>query len=972
MKRYVPFALLCLVILSFLAAALPGEARGAAIHPALERQMETLNWSDPVSVILIMRDQAPIASLNETLKQERATRRERHERVVRALREASASQADLLSALAERQTRGDVRGYTSHWIANLVVAQVAKAYVYELAARADIDVIEPNFTVSLIEPVGVPLSGDEGRGIGVTPGLRAINADRVWYELGITGAGTIVGNCDTGVDGNHPALADRWRGVHGHPASECWLNLIGGHPNFPHDGYRHGTHVMGTITGLGAATEDTIGVAWNALWIATDPINQGPGSEFDQDIIDAYEWFADPDGDPGTVDEVPDVVQNSWRVNEDFGYPDCDTRWWEVIDNCEAAGVVTTWSAGNEGPPPQTIGSPADRATTLTNAFSVGAIDATHYSYPYPIANFSSRGPSGCDVPDPNKIKPEVVAPGVEVYSSVPGGGYQQVGWNGTSMAGPHVAGVVALIREANPDLDVDTIKEIIMLTAVDHGDPGEDNTYGWGVIDAFEAVVAAMSGYGTLTGTVTNASNGGTPIQGVTIEAVEIERQTTTAGDGVYSISLPADTYTVAATHPSFAPETAYNVVVEEGETTIQDFSMIDIAGPEITNTTDPRSTENTVGPYLIESTVTDFSTIDDVTLYYRINGGEFAALPMSSAGDDLFGAGIPGQPQTTHVEYYIRAEDVADNVSTDPCGAPKDLYDFWVAPMEDLFSDDMESGAPDWTHDVVSSGYSDQWHLSIQRNHTPDGATSWKCGDTGAGNYANLLDAGLVTPPMELTADSYLHYWQWIDAEVSAAHTGYAYDGGLIEISSGGAAWVQIYPDGGYTYLIREGSIPGPFPVETEVFSGQHDWHEVHFNLSAYSGPVQLRFRFGSDGADACEGWYVDDVVVDGFVVDLSAVEEQPPYNLLLLDGADPNPFLNRTTLRYRLPSSAAVLLQVFDLSGRLIRTLADGRQAPGVYQVDWDGCDDGARPLPCGVYLTRLQAGSAQVSCKMILTR
>jgi subtilisin family serine protease len=152
--------------------------------------------------------------------------------------------------------------------------------------------------------------------------------------------------------------------------------------------------------------------------------------------------------------------------------------------------VVCIFSAGNEGPDPQTHRSPANICRNPTTNFSVGAIDATNYGFPYPIADFSSRGPSDCDG---RTKKPEVVAPGVDVYSSVPGGGYEWYWWDGTSMAGPHVAGVVALMREADPDLEVDVIKQILINTAVDLGVPGEENTYGWGIIDAYQAVLTAM-----------------------------------------------------------------------------------------------------------------------------------------------------------------------------------------------------------------------------------------------------------------------------------------------------------------------------------------------------------------------------------------------------------------------------------------------------------------------------------------------
>ena len=166
-----------------------------------------------------------------------------------------------------------------------------------------------------------------------------------------------------------------------------------------------------------------------------------------------------------------------------------------MIDGAEAAGCAVVFSAGNEGPGAQSIGSPPDRITTPTNGFAIGAVDArAGIPFPFPIASFSSRGPSGCPGTATEKIKPEVSAPGVEVYSTLNNGGYGGgFSWSGTSMAGPHVSGIVALMRQANPDLSVTAIKQIIMSTARDLGVAGEDNTFGWGIPDAYAAVSAAL-----------------------------------------------------------------------------------------------------------------------------------------------------------------------------------------------------------------------------------------------------------------------------------------------------------------------------------------------------------------------------------------------------------------------------------------------------------------------------------------------
>jgi len=960
-----------------------GTADAAEIHPALAAELETLRASDYVSVILTMEAQADVAGLDAALRTQRASRQARHATVVTALQTQQTAQDDLLALLeSERGPGGEVAGFTSHWISNLVVAKVSKTFVQRLAARNDVAFIEPNFRVELIAPEpenetsGEKASDGATRGIGVTPGLRAINADRVWYELGITGAGTLVANCDTGVDGNHPALSDRWRGNVA-PAEECWLNLIGGHPSFPYDGGSHGTHVMGTITGLGAATEDTIGVAWNALWIATDPINQGVGGGFDNDIIAAFEWFADPDGNPATVDDVPDVVQNSWGVIHDYWpeYDYCDSRWWAVIDNCEAAGCATIWSAGNEGDDigDASLRAPADRATTLTNAFSVGAIDATNYSFPYPIADFSSRGPTRCDVPADRLIKPEVVAPGVSVYSSVPGGGYQQWGWNGTSMAGPHVAGVVALMREANPNLDVVTMKEILMATAIDLGDEGEENTFGWGVIDAYEAVLAAMTGFGELAGTITNASNGGTPAGGVTIQVDEADRMTTSAIDGTYALGLAPGTYTVRAYHPSFAEQVFTEIVVEADQTTVVDFSLVDIGSPQISETTDYDSTGDTDGPYTIATTVSDeFSAIGTPRLYYRVNEGRFSAVDMLSLFGGHYEAAIPGQPYTSHVEYYIEASDVAGNIALDPPAVPDSLFDFYVAVEVLSLATDVEAGAGDWTHAPASSGFDDEWHVSGQRNHTAGGAHSWKCGDTGSGDYADFLDAALLSPAFEIGEEMTLRFWHWIDAHASTAFPGYTGDGGIVELSLDGGPWQQITPEGGYDHLYaRMTTPPGPFPNETPCFSGSHEWEQVEFDLSGYSGTAQLRFRFGTDAQYEGEGWYIDDVRVNGFLLNPSAVEEGEPSFTVRVLPAEPNPVVREAHLRFALGAAADVELKLFDPAGRLVRTLVHGRRSAGLHEVVWDGRDARAQRAAPGVYFYRLRSGGTTAGGKLIVT-
>ena len=237
---------------------------------------------------------------------------------------------------------------------------------------------------------------------------------------------------------------------------------------------------MGIMVGSDGA--DTVGVAPGAQWIAAGVVDRGNGIQGSiTDLLAAFQWAADPDGDPSTTDDVPDVINNSWGIPIGY-FPACDQTFWEAIDNLEAAGVVCIFAAGNEGPNPMTIRTPADRITSDFNSFSIGAVNGNDPNMT--VASFSSRGPSGCDGVT---IKPEVTAPGIAIRSASRTGGY--ITMSGTSMATPHVAGAVAILRQFNRHATPSEIKQALMLSATDLGQAGEDNDYGWGVINIRRAL---------------------------------------------------------------------------------------------------------------------------------------------------------------------------------------------------------------------------------------------------------------------------------------------------------------------------------------------------------------------------------------------------------------------------------------------------------------------------------------------------
>ncbi|MCA9730253.1 MAG: S8 family serine peptidase, partial [Candidatus Eisenbacteria bacterium] len=454
------------------------------------------------------------------------------------------------------------------------------------------------------------------------------------------------------------------------------------------DGHGHGTHVMGIMVGLDAEAGDTLGVAFGAEWIAANALSfQVPDSSFANSVLESFQWFADPDGDPATSDDVPDVLQNSWGVLESEGYRRCDPHWWGAIDNLEAAGTVVIFSAGNEGPGRASLRSPADRADTPLQNFSVGAVSANGEVFPYPIAAFSSRGPSTC--PPGTAIKPEIVAPGVGVYSSWISPEVYNVA-SGTSMAGPHVAGVVALMRQANPDLTVDEVKQILLDTAIAYG--AEDNTYGHGLVNAYEAVLGAVSAAGAtrVSGVVRDPDGAPLPEASVTIDP---GYAWTTSATGRFGGFAQAGDYSVTVEHELLQTRSLGVRHLEVGLPFDLDVTLQDRSGPVVRDLS-LRDAVQAVGDSLeIRATLVDFSGTAEAQLWMRrddASGSEaWRSLPMESRAGN-WSARFPLERFGDEFSYYIESSDRIGNVALHPAGGS-------AAPLHGsylrlVFEDDAE----------------------------------------------------------------------------------------------------------------------------------------------------------------------------------------------------------------------------------------------------------------------------------------
>ena len=449
---------------------------GGQISPNLASKLSGLNADESVTCLVVMEDQTNTAQLNSKLNLQKAARKVRHRKLLVALKNrARSSQSHLIDYLNQRTSDGSVSEFKSFWITNAILVTAVRDEIGKIAVFPGVEALYENYPITLVEPVSIQKSS--GNNVEREKILSAIGARQAW-EMGYTGKGRLVCSLDTGVDGDHPALLSNWRGNSSGSTAASWFDPLGS--DLPVDGKGHGTHTMGVMVGISEG--DTIGIAFDAQWICAAVIDRGISiTQTIANILAAFQWAVDPDGNPETLDDVPDVINNSWGVPPGYFAP-CDQTFWSAIDNVESAGVVVIFAAGNEGPDPSSIRIPADRISSPTNSFSVGAVDAL--SFGYPVAHFSSRGPSGCDN---QTIKPEVCAPGVSIYSCFKDGEYRTM--SGTSMAAPFVSAAVAILRQYNPDATVEQIKGALLESCADLGPEGEDNSYGHGLINITRAL---------------------------------------------------------------------------------------------------------------------------------------------------------------------------------------------------------------------------------------------------------------------------------------------------------------------------------------------------------------------------------------------------------------------------------------------------------------------------------------------------
>lgn len=829
---------------------------------------------------------------------------------------AAAEQAGLLDYLQASRATGEVGDYQHFWISNFVFAELSEAAILEIAERPEVIRITRGADGDG-EWIGLGFGPEDnaeaitmhGNSPEIAWGVTKVNADDVW-AMGYTGDGVSVVVGDTGQRYTHNDLYSHY------DASISYDYDDNDSDPYYHSGEDHGTHCAGSVGSDGTAGTQA-GVAPDYTYGAHRLYMYGNHTG---ELSVWASW-------QGAVNWGVDCVSNSLGWIDSWN-PDRPT-WQTNAQNAIAAGVTLVIAAGNEGPGAQTLRCPGDVPEVIT----VGATNSSDV-----IANFSSRGPStdyGSTV-----VKPDVSAPGVSIKSCYTSSDTAYAdGWSGTSMATPHVAGAVALLLEADPTLTPAQLKQILEDTAVELGDPGKDNAYGSGRIDALAAV----------------QSLGGGPAPTFVLDAV-----TVTDDDNGNGVIEPGESVTI------------------ECDITNNGGAATDVAGTLTSSSGD--------------ITVTDGS-------------GDFGDIAGGASASETFSFDVSSgadQPSTFDFTLAVQASG----------HGAQDLDFQLFSPVTEI-DDDVESGEGYWTH----SGDQDSWHISEEEAYSP--THSWKCGDTGSGQYSPNMNASLYSPPVWFTAaDATLGF--------NTLYQLWTYsDYGYVEINDG-SGWVQLASYNG---------IQSTFIHRT-------------INLSAYAETtVQIRFRMQTDSSGNLEGWYLDDIQLpeqssaapwvaietingeDGLLLTWNADDAFTSFNvyretdggariklneraldggasgawldtpasgnyLYFVEGIDssgeaytygpveveiveptmaltlsdpyPNPALGQVSFDLTTAEREQVSLVVYDLSGRRVATVHDGELSAGRHTLTWTA------ETASGVYIARLETAGQVLTRRVVIDR
>lgn len=437
---------------------------------------DTANLKDVVEKSEMKLEKAMLSESTKTVEKRKA--------VIEELKDTSeTSQRNVVKYLQRAVERGKAIDIQPLYIVNGLAVTATLDVAKKISSFEEVEELIPNKRHQLLlndskENILASISNEN-----IEPNITKLKAPNVW-EKGIDGSGVVVAVIDSGVAWQHPALKEKYRGFNtatGEVNHEFnWFDATDEQVADPHDYHGHGTHVTGTILGSEKNGSNQIGVAPGAKWIAVKAFT-GTGATA-VDLLEAAEWILAPTDSNGNErpDLAPDIVNNSWSSESGM-----DEWYRDIVKAWIAADIFPVFAAGNSSLSnpggPGSIPNPAN----YPESFAVGSVNSNNA-----LASTSLRGPSPY-----GEIKPDVVAEGVSVRSSMPHGGYALM--SGTSMAAPAIAGVIALMKQATPSLSNQQLIRILKETTTPLTDTeyptSPNNGYGYGLVNAKAAVELAI-----------------------------------------------------------------------------------------------------------------------------------------------------------------------------------------------------------------------------------------------------------------------------------------------------------------------------------------------------------------------------------------------------------------------------------------------------------------------------------------------
>ncbi len=1020
LRRLIMSASLCL--LAF--AVMPGGAPAVEIDEELRALFAAKSSGEKIPVLMIFDQPNQVdASVLTALKS--AGHVQRREVVLAALmRNADRSLANAAKILDDPRKQSEVGNVRYLYLANAIAFDASWDLVTTLGGLSDEATLflDKTYDLTAATERGAQNAGpDKGTAaVDTVWGVKYVNADRVWNELGYTGAGIVVGHIDTGVWLSHPDLAGRLWNNPGEIAGNGidddgngFIDDVNGwdfgvddnNPNDDSPGGGHGTHTAGTVAGDG--TNGTLTGSAPEAEIMALKVWQADGSGGSLGMIWAAQQYAVENGariitmSLGIPGPLPASFMRAERFND---------------NNIRDAGVTFFNSAGNDHfsqTPPDELGLGA-RVPAPWNALAVphsstgGVISVGGTGYKNDtLYSSSSRGPAKWDDidpwndwpynPGPGLIKPDIGAPGVGVNSTTIGGGYSGDTWNGTSMSCPLVAGVAALMLEKNPSLSPAGIDSLMELNAVDLGVAGKDVSFGSGRLDAFavlNAVPADLHPDLAWVSVLPDPSGDNVLDSGMVSEiAFELKN----ASPVVNATGVTASLAVVANAYVTVADGAGSYVDLNVGDgpaaNLANPFSLnISAAAPDgfeftmlVTVSASGGYQQTFDIPWYVG--LPDWRTHDQGGMYLTVTDqGIIGYMSQDQVAGQ--GMGFEGGGTGLYVGSFWAGTDVNYICNRDFGGAGSETYEWIVsdANPNGRVRDLGDTGSDETFRAVFSdAGHASPKPLVVEQTSMAFGLPE--------NNQFVILEYRVTNEGPVALPTLYNGVFCDFDIGDSAANLGgtdatrnlsymYATGGTYMGIAVLGAANSAqnlslinnpsyVYPTSGIEDGNKIKHLRGL--LGTPVANTPDDWSALSssvMNLDANggSGIVAYALVIGGSLLEIQNAVDAANAAYNPF----APVSPETPIKLVRLQQNSPNPFNPLTEIKYTVPRDGHVDLAVYDLSGRRIRTLVSETVPEGERAVTWNGRNDAGQLVPSGMYFYKYMTAGETTSRKMTLLK